>query len=321
MKKQIGQVIIFAFLFIISYQFLENPYSANYMEEWKTEAAFTTGSENSLLKSIKEKAESYEEKPIDAVIDRVWKAIPGYNGIKVDIQQSYKNMKKEGRFNEKKLVFKEVTPKVSLDDLEPSPIYKGNPKKEMVSFQINVAWGNEFIPEILKTLKKHDVKATFFLDGSWTKKNPRLAKMLVEEGHEIGNHAYSHPDLRRSSAKKIREEIQMTNEIIEATIDKTPKWFAPPSGSFNDNVVKIAHGFHMKTVLWTVDTVDWKSPNPDVMANNIIQKVHPGAMILMHPTESTAAGLEKMINGIEEKGLKIGTVSELLSEQRLPKID
>src|SRR5699024_1095964 len=131
-----------------------------------------------------------------------------------------------------------------------SPIFKGNPKKAMVAFQINVACGNDYIPEILKKLKKHKIKATFFLDGSWTKKNPRLAKMIAQEGHEIGNHAYSHPDLKKLSNEKIHEELMKTNEVIEATVGKTPKWFAPPSGSYHQEVVKIADDINMKTVLW-----------------------------------------------------------------------
>ena len=87
-------------------------------------------------------------------------------------------------------------------DLDPQPIYRGNPEKPMVALLINVAWGNEYIPKILKTLNDHEAKATFFLDGSWGKKNPDLALMIYEEGHEIGNHAYSHPDLKQRSKMK-----------------------------------------------------------------------------------------------------------------------
>ncbi len=318
MKRQIGQGIIFLFLFIVSYQFFENPYTSQYIDSWKEQATFQASSTDSLYKEIEKKSHAYEEQAVDATIDRVWKAVPGYNGLKVDKQKSYTNMKQAGIFDEKKLILKETKPKVTLDNLEPSPIYKGNPAKAMVAFQVNVAWGNEYLPELLKILKKHDITTTFFLDGSWTKKNPRLAKMIAEEGHEIGNHAYSHPDFQKLSSEKMREELTMTSNVIEATVKRTPKWFAPPSGSFNANTIKVARGLEMKTVLWTVDTVDWKSPNPDEMANRVIQKAHPGAMILMHPTKSSAEGLDKLIKGIEQKGLKISTVSDLLSEKRFP---
>ena len=311
------QVVLFLFFFIISIALLENHYSLTYLESLKTEAVFAIKENDPLYHEILEKKEDYEEPPVNAIIDPIWKAVPGYNGIEINVDASYKKMKKKNRFNKNDLVFKEVRPDITLDDLDPSPIYKGNSKKAMVAFQINVAWGNEYIPEVLKILKKHDIKATFFLDGSWTKKNPRLAKMIADDGHEIGNHAYSHPDMKQLSNDKIREELTKTNKIIVATTGQTPKWFAPPSGSYRDDVVDIAADLNMKTVLWTVDTVDWKSPNPAEMSYRVVQKIHRGAMVLMHPTKPTAEGLERMITGIQEKGFKIGTVSELLSEKRL----
>lgn len=317
MKRQIGQVIIFAFLFILSYQFLDNPYTSTYLEALKNENTRTVSTNDPLYAEIKQKAHLYEDEAVDAVIDPVWKAIPGYNGLEVDIEKSYENMKKDKTFKENKLVLKEKEPQVTLHQLEPAPIYKGNPKKQMVAFQVNVAWGNDYLPELLKTFKKHNINVTFNLDGSWTKKNPRLAKMIVEEGHEIGNHAYTHPDFKRISNQEIREELKMTNNIIEATVKRTPKWFAPPSGSYNNNAVQIAHELNMRTILWTLDTVDWKSPNPNDMANHIITESHAGAIILMHPTKSTAEALDMMIEGVQKKGFKISTVSDLVSEKRL----
>ncbi|MFA8438686.1 polysaccharide deacetylase family protein [Pueribacillus sp. YX66] len=317
MKRQIGQVIIFAFLFMLSYQFLDNSYSTTYLDALKSEQTLTVSTREPLYEEIKQKAHQYEDEAVDAVIDPVWKAIPGYNGIEVDIEKSYENMKKDKTFNESKLVLKEKKPNVTLQQLEPAPIYKGNPKKPMVAFQVNVAWGNDYLLELLKIFKKHNINVTFNLDGSWTKKNPRLAKMIVQEGHEIGNHAYTHPDFQRISNQKIREELKMTNDVIEATVKRTPKWFAPPSGSYNNNAVQIARELNMGTILWTIDTVDWKSPHPYEMANRIIAESHAGAMILMHPTKSTTDALDMMIEGIQKKGFKISTVSDLVSEKRL----
>ena len=98
----------------------------------------------------------------NAMIDKIWKATPGYNGRQVDIEASYNNMKKLKEFDQKYLEFREVSPSVHLEDLSPAPIYRGHPNKKMVGLTINVAWGNEYLPRILEILKKHDVKATFF---------------------------------------------------------------------------------------------------------------------------------------------------------------
>lgn len=316
MKRQLMHAFVFLFLFAVSYQFLDNPYSDTYLETLTNDVLETSITSDSLYLEIKEKAHLYEEKPVDAMIDPIWKAIPGYNGVKVDVRKSYENMKKEKAFDERKLIYIEQTPNVSLKDLKPAPIYKGNPKKRMVAFQVNVAWGNEYLIDLLKTLKKHQIHVTFNLDGSWTKKHPRLAKMIAEAGHEIGNHGYSHPDFQKLSNEEIRKQLQMTNDIIEATVKQTPKWFAPPSGSYNERTVQIAHELNLGTILWTIDTVDWKNPNPYEMANRVIQESHPGAMILMHPTKATSEALDTMIEGIERKGLKISTVSDLLDEKR-----
>jgi len=187
----------------------------------------------------------------------------------------------------------------------------------MVALLINVAWGNEYIPGILEALNDSKVKATFFFDGSWVNKNPKLAKMISKEGHEIGNHAYSHPDLQKRSKDETIEELQKTNDVIQATIGMKPMWFAPPSGSFNMTTVDVAHELDMKTILWTVDTVDWKKPDTAEMVNRVVSKVDNGSMVLMHPTKPVAEGLGTMIADIKAKGYKLGTVSDLMSEKRI----
>ncbi|CAM3988789.1 polysaccharide deacetylase family protein [Lederbergia lenta] len=270
-----------------------------------------------LYKEIELFSEQNKEEAIDARVDSVWKAIPGYNGMEVNIQSSYKKMKANGKFDKSKIVFNQISPNIHLKDLPPEPIYRGNPEKPMVSLLINVAWGNEYIPTILQTLKDHRVKATFFFDGSWVKKNPKLAMMIDKEGHEIGNHAYSHPDLQQRSKADTLEEIKKTNDIIEATLGKKTKWFAPPSGSFNQNTIQVAHDLDMKTILWTVDTVDWRKPETSEMVSRVVSKVENGSMVLMHPTKPVAEGLKTMITEIKAKELRIGTVSDLMSEKRV----
>ncbi|NSL51135.1 polysaccharide deacetylase family protein [Calidifontibacillus erzurumensis] len=311
------QLVVFSVLLIITIGAFQNPYKTDFKDAIKKSAIAVSNQKDPLYLEIVKQKDKYEIPPQDARIDRVWKAIPGLNGLKVNVEESYKRMEKSGKFNPLLLVFEEVRPKVTLDDLPPSPIYRGHPDKPMVSFLVNVAWGNEYIPFMLKTMAKHHVTATFFLDGSWVKKYPDIAKMIVDAGHEIGNHAYSHPDLKNLSSHAIREQIVKTNEIIKATTGVTPKWFAPPSGSFKDEVIKIAAEENMKVILWTVDTVDWRRPDPTAMVDRVVSKISNGTMILMHPTSSTAKGLESLILKIKEKEYQIANVSTLLSEERV----
>jgi probable sporulation protein (polysaccharide deacetylase family) len=313
MRKYLLLAVVVATGFCMIY----NPITDQYVAFLKAESVQVGQNSDSLKEEIIKKSKQYQVPAVDARIDRVWKAIPGYNGLEVDIKASYEKMKDDGKFNEKKLVFKEVKPKVQLYDLPAAPIYRGNEKKPMVAFIINVAWGNEYIPDMLATLKKHHISASFFLEGRWVKENPDLAKMISEAGHEIGNHSYTHPDMEKLSAAEIKSQIEKTNEVIEATTGKVCKWFGPPSGSYRDEVVKIAHVLGLGTVLWSIDTIDWKKPSPETIVERIDSKVHPGDLILMHPTEPTAKALEQMIIKIEQKNLKIGTVSETLSEERI----
>ncbi|WP_160719952.1 polysaccharide deacetylase family protein [Bacillus sp. USDA818B3_A] len=314
--KRVSIMIIICFAAWIS---VNNPIVENYIASLTESALPVVKEADPLYQKIEEAAHTYEVSPSDAKIDPVWKAIPGYNGLKVDIDASYKKMKKKGEFAKERLVFIQTKPKVHLDHLPPAPIYKGNPDKPMVTFIINVAWGNEYLSDMLATLKKHHVSTTFFLEGNWTKQNPELAKVIVSAGHEVGNHSYSHPDMSKLSAARTREQIIKTNEIIEAATGQKCVWFAPPSGSYRDETVKIADELNMKTVMWTVDTVDWRKPSPDVLINRVISKIDKGSMVLMHPTESTAKSLDRLITLIEKKNLQIGTVSELMDEERIIK--
>lgn len=303
----------------ISWLLVQNPYTHHYLIVLKEKASYTSVQRDSLYTEIEMKAKEYEAPPRDAKIDPIWKTVPGYNGVKVDIEASYNIMKKSGKFDEKKLIYKQVTPKNHLSDLDPAPIYRAHPEKPVVSFLVNVAWGNEYLQDMLSTLKENDVKATFFLEGRWAKNNPDLVKMIEEGGHEIGNHSYSHPEMKSLSAEASKVEMQKTNEIIEA-VTKTkvkPRWFAPPSGSYRDETVKIADSLGMGTIMWSVDTIDWQKPSPEVLTTRVLSKIHPGAFVLMHPTASSAKSLETLIKEIRKKNLHIVTVTEAVEETRI----
>ncbi|KON92700.1 hypothetical protein AF331_06285 [Rossellomorea marisflavi] len=301
---------------ILTLAAVQNPLTDQYVAHLKGQSVTTTSNKSNLMQQIKEKA-SGGIKPQDAVIDPVWKATPGYNGIDLDIEASYKQMKKTGTFDDDKLVWKQLKPSKHLEDLPPSPVYRGNPEKPMAAFIINVAWGNEYIPDMLETLKKHQVYATFFLEGRWVKNNPKLARMIVEAGHEVGNHSYSHPDMKSLQTSKVRDELKRTNDIIEVTTGEKVKWFAPPSGSYRDEVVEIADEMDMRTIMWSVDTIDWQKPSPDVLIDRVMGKMHKGAIVLMHPTASTANALNALIVQVKEKELRLGTVSSLMKEERI----
>ncbi|GFN31843.1 polysaccharide deacetylase family protein [Paenibacillus xylaniclasticus] len=271
-----------------------------------------------LLGVIQAEAEKRRIPPIDAKVDRVWKAIPGYNGLEIDIDRTYEANAGRPAGEPLQLFYKETVPKIGLNDLGAQPTYRGNPNKRMVSLMINVAWGNEYIEPILNTLKREKVKATFFLDGSWLNKYRDLAQQIQEAGHEMSNHAYSHPNMSQLSRNAQLREIEKTQQLLESVLGvKDNRWFAPPSGDFNQLTVQIAHNLGLRTVLWTIDTIDWRKPLPSTIVSRVRNKLEPGALILMHPTASTRDALADVISVIKSKGYQLGTVSETLSSARV----
>ncbi|MEW9697670.1 polysaccharide deacetylase family protein [Paenibacillus sp. SI8] len=275
-------------------------------------------SRSTLLDIIKAEASKRYVAPINAKIDPVWKAIPGYNGLEVDIDETLKLAEHHLTPGKIQYVMRETKPSIQLDDLGPNPIYKGNPKKPMASIMINVAWGNEYLPKILDTLRKENVHSTFFFDGSWLKKNVEMAKKIQSEGHELSNHAYSHKDMRNISHSKAVEEISKTEELLKQQLGVKNTLFAPPSGYFKEETVQVASELKLKTVLWTFDTIDWQNPGADRIMERLSKSIEPGTLILMHPTVSSSEALHGMIRMIKNKGLTLGTVSELLSSDRIP---
>jgi|SRR5690625_4334068 len=285
-------------------------------KEITVDAQKSTQSKEEIIKKIEQQASLLYEEPHNPYIDRVWKKTPGRNGRQVNVKKSYEKMKKIKQYDESLLVYDTIEPKKSLRDLPPSPIFRGHPEKQMVSLLINVSWGTEYIPQILKTLDNHDVKATFFIEGKWAKENSELVKMIDDEGHIIGNHSYNHPDMATIANSEKQKQIDQTNHILHSITKKQPIWYAPPSGSYNDEVIRVAHNLSMETILWTVDTIDWKNPSVSVMINRVMTNIHPGATILMHPTKVVSEGLATMIEEIKDKNYKLGTIEDLLSTNR-----
>ncbi|WP_098049675.1 polysaccharide deacetylase family protein [Bhargavaea cecembensis] len=168
-------------------------------------------------------------------------------------------------------------------------------------------------PRVLDTLAQNDVRATFFMLGSQAEFYPDMARRVAEAGHEIGNHSDSHPDLTKYGMDGIRSQIKDSARKIEAATGVRPDVFRPPYGAVNDAVKQIAAESHAPIILWSVDSLDWKSRNADAVSRLVAGKVHPGAIVLMHDIHaSTADALPRVIAGLKQQGYQFVTVSQLL---------
>lgn len=192
------------------------------------------------------------------------------------------------------------------------PVYQGDSRYNEVALTFNVFWGEEYIPGILEILREKNVKATFFMGGTWVKKFPDLTRKISEEGHELGSHGYSHPHPDRLSKSANLKEMQKAEELIYQVTGQRPKLFAPPYGERGPAVLQAAGEAGYTTILWSVDTIDWERPSPGVILQRVLSKVENGSIILMHPTEPTLQALPEMLEGLKERGYSPVTVSRVL---------
>jgi probable sporulation protein (polysaccharide deacetylase family) len=195
---------------------------------------------------------------------------------------------------------------------EIKPIYQGNPSQPAVAFACNVFWGEEYLPLMLDTLDTNQIKMTFFIGGSWAKRYPDTLKEIAKRGHEIANHSYSHPHPNRLTKQENQDQISKTEKLVEELTGIKTNLYAPPYGEFNETVLLAAHELGYTTILWSIDTIDWKKPPVEVLQNRVIKKLHNGAIILMHPTDPTAKALPHLIQEIKKQGYTISTVSSIL---------
>jgi len=200
-----------------------------------------------------------------------------------------------------------------LPPVKPQPISHGNTGNPKIAFACNVFWGEEFLPDMLNTLDKNNIKITFFIGGSWAKRYPELLRDIANRGHELGNHSYSHPHPNNLTKQQNQEQITRTEALVQETTNVKTSLYAPPYGEYNDNVLAAAADLGYTTIMWSIDTIDWQRPPVEVLKNRVLKKIHNGAIILMHPTDPTAKALPELIKELKDKGYTITTVSDILN--------
>lgn len=167
---------------------------------------------------------------------------------------------------------------------------------------------------LLNALKQYDAKATFFVVGNRVANNKSLIQRMINEGHEVGNHSYSHRDLRKLSDANVINQLRNTNNAIAAITGMNPKVMRPPYGAFDRRVTRLAKQEGLALVLWTPSPQDWKYKDSDYVYNYIINNVKPGSTLLLHDIHKTTVdGFIRALPVLTERGIKLVTVSELVS--------
>src|SRR5213083_3618781 len=168
--------------------------------------------------------------------------------------------------------------------------------------------------KLLDLLAAHHIKATFFVIGENVAEHPEIVARAAREGHEIGNHSWSHPNFGKMSDDNVRSQLRRTDDAIRSATGNRPTLLRPPYGSITAREKRWIHDeFGYRIILWDVDPYDWKRPGPAVVRSRILKETRPGSIVLSHDIHpGTIEAMPSTFDELEAKGFKFVTVSELI---------
>lgn len=218
------------------------------------------------------------------------------------------------------LIIPRVTGAASTLESAPLLVQRGRADKPWVALTLDAGADAAPVPAMLKTLREHNVKITFFLTGKWIKDNPELARAIVADGHEIANHSFTHPDFRNLSDAAILKELADTEALLTETTGASSRpLFRPPYGAYDARVLRLVVGAGYLPIYWTLDSLDsvGEPKKPDFLFERVTAKLTPeklrGAIILAHcGSQPTADALPRILDRFAEMGFEVKKVSEVL---------
>jgi peptidoglycan/xylan/chitin deacetylase (PgdA/CDA1 family) len=173
-------------------------------------------------------------------------------------------------------------------------------------------------PRLLKILRDRNIKATFYLVGKNAKAYPAIVRQMIAEGHEIGNHTWTHGSLTSMSDDQIRRELKMSADAVYAAAGYRPQTIRPPYGAVNARVKQLIYSeFGYPTIMWSVDPQDWRRPGVSVVTSRIVNGAHPGAILLAHDIHApTIEAMPSTFDQLLAKGYRFVTVSQLMNIEK-----
>lgn len=211
------------------------------------------------------------------------------------------------------------TGNASVDELKKyNAYYRADTDEKIIYLTFDAGYENGYTSSILDTLKKHEVPAAFFLVGNYIKTSPDLVKRMVDEGHIVGNHTYSHPDMSKISSKENfqKELTDLEVEYEKVVGQKLQKYYRPPQGIYSEENLEMANDLGYKTFFWSLAYVDWyvdDQPSKEEALDKLLGRIHPGAVVLLHSTSQTNAEvLDELIGKWKDMGYTFGTLDQLV---------
>ena len=210
---------------------------------------------------------------------------------------------------------------LDLASLFPDIFYReGSPKVKKIALTFDDGPDSLYTPQILDILKEHNVKATFFLYGNRAQLFPDVVKRMAREGHVVGNHSMSHPNIVKLNRQETKQEVNQAEEALLPLTGYRTALFRSPYGSLDESKVKDIAGLGYKIIAWNVDSLDWKSLTAEQVKYNILENVKEGSIILQHSSGSkeenltgSVAALRDVIKILKTEGYQFVTVPQLLN--------
>lgn len=202
-------------------------------------------------------------------------------------------------------------------------IFRGSGAKQQIALTFDDAPDTRYTPQVLDILKKHNVKATFFVIGKLAEKHPDMVKRIVREGHVLGNHTYNHAQLKKLPMDKFIEDIEKSEAALSPLAGYTPRLIRPPYGAVTDDELAWLKEEGYLTVNWNIDPEDWRGVSGEQVLKRSMEGAKPGAIILMHcatgpdgSLQGTIDALPELISGLRAKGYELVTLPQLLETNK-----
>ena len=198
-------------------------------------------------------------------------------------------------------------------------VYAGGGEEKVIYLTFDAGYDNGNTAPILDALQQHGAPAAFFVVGSFIERHPDLVRRMADEGHLVGNHTWSHPDMSQiASEEAFAEELRKVEEAYEAVTGQAlPRYYRPPRGIYSEDNLRLAKKLGYRTVFWSLAYVDWlqdSQPTAEQAFSKLLGRVHPGAVVLLHSTSATnAAILDELLSRWEAMGYRFGRLEELFA--------
>ena len=193
------------------------------------------------------------------------------------------------------------------------PIYSVNTDEKKVALTFDAAWGADKTSKIVEILTNEGVGGTFFLVGFWSEKYADKIKEIDAAGLDIGTHSNTHPKMSQLTSSQIEDELTVSMNLITSATNKEVRFFRPPYGDYNDQLLTVADNLGLQTIQWSVDSLDWKGLSADQILARVKAGVHNGAIILFHNnSDNIVEALPQVIAFLKAEGYSMVNLSDLV---------